>query len=172
MVAEKGGLKTLAADCGLSYAALDQVIKGVLLPEKGDGTRREKSLGDDAARAIEAAYKLGRGWMDADDAPPVVVTKEPTLDQALRLLADLLQDVDKSIRIAVAPLLTAMATDPAEAKKSSELILKLLVADRDKSHEFPQDGMSQSHIYVKTGRSTLGDEDGRSNTDTTADSKK
>lgn len=173
LVAEKGGLKTLAADCELNYAALDQVIKGVLLPpKKGDGTRSEKALGDDAARAIEAAYKLGRGWMDKDDTPPVVVTQEPTLEQALALLSAALQDVEKSIRIAIAPLLSAMATDPAEAKKSSELILKLLVADRDKSHESPQDGMPQSHIYVRTGRSTLGDEDGRSNTDTAGGHKK
>lgn len=172
LAAEKGGLKTLAADCGLSHAALDQVIKGVLLPEKGDGTRREKALGDDAARAIEAAYKLGRGWLDADDTPPAVITKEPTLEQALELLSAALQDVDKSTRIAAAPLLAAMASDPAEAKNQSELLLHLLVADRDKSHKSPQDGKRQSRIFENLGVLDLGDANGRSNTDTAAEGRK
>jgi len=164
---EKGGLKVLAADCGLSYGSLDQIVKGVPLPAKADGTRKERSLGDDAARSIEARYNLGRGWFDSDPQPEAVTPEN--LEAALDVLTKVLQGADKSILIAVAPLLAAMASDPDTAKIKSELILKLMVADRDKSHDQTQYRMRQSHIHVKTARLTLGDdEDGRSNTDKAA----
>jgi hypothetical protein len=47
--------------------ALDQVIKGVLLPAKNDGTRSPRSLGDAAARSIEKAFDLPEGWFDAPE---------------------------------------------------------------------------------------------------------
>jgi len=59
-----GGLPAIAAEAGLSAAALDQILKKVLLPEKEDGTRTPKALGDGAARKIEAAYALQDGWLD------------------------------------------------------------------------------------------------------------
>lgn len=48
----------------MNWQSLDQVLKGVLLPAKADGTRTPKSLGDDAARKLEEVFKLGRGWFD------------------------------------------------------------------------------------------------------------
>lgn len=58
------GLKAVADRAGVSAASLDQIIKGVLLPPKKDGSRTPRSLGDDAARRIEDAERLGRGWFD------------------------------------------------------------------------------------------------------------
>ena len=63
----RGGHVHIADEAGVSAEALDQVIKGVLLPAKKDGTRTPRSLGDTAARAIEQAFNLGRGWFDADE---------------------------------------------------------------------------------------------------------
>jgi hypothetical protein len=88
------------------------------------------------------------------------------LANALDVLFAALRDVDKSTRIAVAPLLAAMATDPAEAKNQSELLLRLLVSERDKSHKAPQDRMREPHIFEDLGVLDLGDGNGRSNTDT------
>jgi len=163
---EKGGLKVLAADCGLSYGSLDQIVKGVPLPAKADGSRKERSLGDDAARSIEARYNLGRGWFDSDPASDAAAPEN--LEAALDVITKVLQGAEKSILIAVGPLLAAMASDPDTAKIKSELILKLLVTAGDKSASTQQDRMRKSHIYVRTERLTLGDEDGRSNTDTAA----
>lgn len=87
------------------------------------------------------------------------------LASALDVLFAALRDVDKSTRIAVAPLLAAMATDPAEAKNQSELLLRLLVSERDKSHKAPQDRMREPHIFEDLGVLDLGDGNGRSNTD-------
>lgn len=87
------------------------------------------------------------------------------LASALDVLFAALRDVDKSTRIAVAPLLAAMATDPAEAKNQSELLLRLLVSERDKSHNAPQDRMREPHIFEDLGVLDLGDGNGRSNTD-------
>lgn len=87
------------------------------------------------------------------------------LANALDVLFAALRDVDKSTRIAVAPLLAAMATDPAEAKNQSELLLRLLVSERDKRHKAPQDRMREPHIFEDLGVLDLGDSNGRSNTD-------
>lgn len=72
LLCEQRGRAVVAEKSGLSSVALEQIIKGVLLPAKADGTRSPRSLGDRAARAIEAAFSLGEGWFDAADAAPVV----------------------------------------------------------------------------------------------------
>ncbi len=59
------GLAKVASQAKVNPAALDQVLKGVLLPAKADGSRSARSLGDAAARRIEAAFQLGSGWFDA-----------------------------------------------------------------------------------------------------------
>jgi hypothetical protein len=59
-------LSELAKAAGRSEVYLEQVIKGVLLPPKQDGTRSRRELGDAAARDIESAYSLGVGWFDSD----------------------------------------------------------------------------------------------------------
>jgi transcriptional regulator with XRE-family HTH domain len=89
----------------------------------------------------------------------------PTLARALEVLTKVLQGADESVLLAVKPLLAAMATDPATAKNKSDLILKLLVTDADKPDFSSHDELRSSHIYQRTERLTLGDENGRSDTD-------
>lgn len=67
------GLKAVADRAEVSAASLDQIIKGVLLPPKKDGSRTPRSLGDDVARRIEDAEGLGRGWFD--EPPRVDATR-------------------------------------------------------------------------------------------------
>jgi SOS-response transcriptional repressor LexA len=64
---ERGGVAFVAELAGLSANTLDQVLKGALLPPKMDGTRSPRTLGDNAASAIEDAFELGRGWFDNDE---------------------------------------------------------------------------------------------------------
>jgi hypothetical protein len=59
-----GGVREVAELSGVAWATLDQILKGTLLPAKGDGTRSPRALGDANARAIEDALLLGRGWFD------------------------------------------------------------------------------------------------------------
>jgi hypothetical protein len=59
-----GGVKAVADLAGLKWEGLDQILKGTLLPLKADGTRAPRGVGDPAARAIEDAFELGRGWFD------------------------------------------------------------------------------------------------------------
>lgn len=58
------GLDTVAKAADLSPAYLDQIIKGVLLPPKKDGTRSPRHLADKAARQIETGLGLSPGWLD------------------------------------------------------------------------------------------------------------
>jgi len=68
LCAASGSYVAVARAAGLSPVYLDQIIKGVLLPPKqGDGTRTPRTLGDTAARAIEGALALERGWFDNND---------------------------------------------------------------------------------------------------------
>lgn len=110
-------------------------------------------------------------------APPRPKLVEPMAEPselavALEVLLASLQDADKSIRIAVAPLLAAMAADPADGKNQSDLVLKLLVADRDKRDKLTQDRIREPHIYVEDLGVDLGDRNGRSNTDKAAGGRK
>lgn len=74
----EGGIAKVAEIAEVSAASLDQILKGTLLPEKKDGTRSERRLGNQAARAIEKAFDLGEGWFDneaplpGDPSPPAV----------------------------------------------------------------------------------------------------
>lgn len=62
-----GSLGAVAEKSLLNTVYLDQIIKGALLPPKrGDGSRTPRTLGDSAARAIEVALSLERGWFDND----------------------------------------------------------------------------------------------------------
>lgn len=72
-LSEAHGLDALAEAAGLKGPeSLDQILKGVLLPKKTDGTQSPRSLGDDSARKIELALNLGRGWFDEDWPFPMV----------------------------------------------------------------------------------------------------
>jgi len=71
------GMDKVAERAGLNPIYLDQIIKGVLLPLKKDGSRSMRSLGDDAAQKIEAAEELGRGWFDKEDRPQAASTPVP-----------------------------------------------------------------------------------------------
>jgi len=69
-----GGPKAVGKAAGVSGDGLDQVLKGVLLPAKQDGTRSPRTLGDATARKIEAAYRKPRGWFDTEDGAPAVAS--------------------------------------------------------------------------------------------------
>lgn len=66
------GRDDVAEAAGLSVEYLDQIIKGVKLPPKKDGTRSQRELGDSAARRIESAFSLAVGWLDSDWPFPLV----------------------------------------------------------------------------------------------------
>lgn len=58
------GIDVVAKQSGLSPAYLDQIVKGVRLPPKKDGTRSPRHLADKAARQIESGLGLTEGWLD------------------------------------------------------------------------------------------------------------
>lgn len=60
----KGGVRAVAEKANVNWQSLDQILKGVLLPEKANGERSARALGDPLARKIEQAYDLGEGWFD------------------------------------------------------------------------------------------------------------
>lgn len=68
--ATDGGLEAVAIASQTNPAYPKQIVKGVLLPMKRDGTRSARALGDAAAEAIEDAYHLGRGWFDSPQGLP------------------------------------------------------------------------------------------------------
>ena len=70
IAATDGGLEAIAIKAEINPAYLQQIVKGVLLPPKKDGTRSPRALGDSAAEKIEDAYKLGRGWFDSPQVMP------------------------------------------------------------------------------------------------------
>jgi hypothetical protein len=74
---EHGGHTAVADHVGISEQYLDQILKGVRLPTKADGTRSPRTLGDAAARKIEHVFQLGEGWFDTDEHWPI-----PYVDQA------------------------------------------------------------------------------------------
>ena len=88
------------------------------------------------------------------------------IQSAMEALSKVLIGADEDTRATVGELLAAMATAPATVKNKSRLVLRLLVADRDKSHKSPQDRMREPHIFEDLGVLDLGDGNGRSNTDT------
>jgi phage repressor protein C with HTH and peptisase S24 domain len=62
-----GGVREIAAAADVNPQTLTQILSGVLLPEKADGTRSPRSVGNALARKLEDALQLGRGWFDAPD---------------------------------------------------------------------------------------------------------
>lgn len=125
------------------------------------------SFGERSARSLALALRLPDDYFDGSAERDG--TNVPTVDEelafALDVLAKALQRADKSVLIAVTPLLAAMATEPDTAKNKSQLILKLLVTDRDKSHKPAQHRLRQSHIFENLGVLDLGDANGRRDTD-------
>lgn len=58
------GVRAVAQRAGMNWQALDQVLRRAKLPKRDDGVQSHKSLGDAAARKLEDAFSLGRGWFD------------------------------------------------------------------------------------------------------------
>jgi hypothetical protein len=119
---------------------------------------------------IARACGVDAYWLATGEGPMLGRQAEPPATQidlarALEVLTKVLQEADESVLLAVKPLLSAMAADPPTAKNKSDLILKLLVTDADKPDFSSHDELRSSHIYRRTERLTLGDENGRSDTD-------
>lgn len=134
------------------------------------GVPLEAFYDSDLADQVAADRRLTTGTSSsklqrAPDAPT-------ELAQALSVLTKVLQGADESVLMAVKPLLAAMADSPMNAKNKSDLILKLLVADRDKRHEQSQDRMRQPHIFENLGVLDLGDSNGRRDTDAATGGRK
>jgi hypothetical protein len=70
IAATAGGMDAIATAADINPAYLQQIVKGVLLPAKRDGSRSPRSLGDTAAEKIEDAMRLGRGWFDGNAPMP------------------------------------------------------------------------------------------------------
>lgn len=134
LVERHGGLSRLAQATNQSAASLDQVIKRTPLPPKKDGTRSAKALGPTAARAIEDALQLGRGWFDADDveaasSPAAAPAPNPAPDsllQALNVLAAAISNADELTRISIEPLLSRLAQRPQESGTIAQRIYEEL----------------------------------------------
>lgn len=134
------GLKKVATGAGVSQAALDQIIKGTLLPARKDGSRSARKLGDESARKIEASERLGHGWFDLPHegnlpgeraastgrigAPPNDLTLRATIDR----LGDLLTQADEKTRLSVAQLLLQYAQDPTSGERIAQAI-EILMAN-------------------------------------------
>ena len=84
--AAQGGLTHLAIQADVNPAYLDQISKGVLLKPKKDGTRSPRQVGDELARKLEDAFKLGTGWFDAPDGPATLAPDALALAQAFDAL--------------------------------------------------------------------------------------
>lgn len=80
---------------------------------------------------------------------------------SLDVLSEALQRTDKNTRLAIEPLLSSMANEPADAKNKSALILRLLVSEHDKPRSSPHDRMHQPHIHENLGVLDLGDGNGQ-----------
>lgn len=70
LLVDQHGLEAVAVAAQKNPQYLRQVLQGVLLPIKRDGTRSPRALGDTAAEAIEDAMHLGRGWFDSAQGLP------------------------------------------------------------------------------------------------------
>lgn len=133
LASEKGGTATIAKDCGLNPATLDQIVKGVLLPPKADGTRSERSLGDDAARMIETRYELERGWFDSDEVTGMVVSESEAIVAALGVLTKALAKADDFTQDLVRHSLSLLGKEPSKTVNISRKIADLLVTEPAKS---------------------------------------
>lgn len=84
---------------------------------------------------------------------------------SLDVLSEALLRTDKNTRLAIEPLLSSMAKEPADAKNKSALILRLLVSEHDKPRSPPHDEVRQPHISGELGVINLGEKDGRRDQD-------
>lgn len=121
----KGGLAYIAETADVSVASLDQIIKGVLLPPKADGTRSPRSLGSATARQIEAAMKLGDGWFDAPDdastlAPDALAIAEAF--DALPMDSEGALEVRQALYWAMQNMLAGAAGRPPSASAPSPVV--------------------------------------------------
>jgi phage repressor protein C with HTH and peptisase S24 domain len=71
LVDRVGGVREVANAADVNPQTLSQILAGVLLPPKADGTQSPRSVGNSLARKIEAGLELEHGWFDAPDAPAV-----------------------------------------------------------------------------------------------------
>jgi hypothetical protein len=86
--AQAGGLAWIADEAGVSYEYLTQIVKGVLLKPKADGTRTARSLGDKLARKIEGVCAKPIGWFDAPLDPPPLGPDSLAIAEAFEALPD------------------------------------------------------------------------------------
>lgn len=134
------GRKNVAGRAGISDAALDQIIKGTLLPAKKDGSRSSRQLGDESARKIEASEQLGHGWFDLPDddksmSHPMLkanlgesTSNDLPLRATIDRLGELLTQADDKTRKSVAQLLLQYAEDPTSGQRIAQAI-DILMAD-------------------------------------------
>lgn len=160
---EKGGTKTIATDCGLNPQTLDQIVKGVLLPKKDDGTRNERSLGDEAARKIEVRYGLERGWFDSEEVTGIMSERE-MIEVSLDVITKALMKTDDFTMGWVRHSLSRLGLDSSETVNISRKIADLLVTKHGDSPPV-HDSPSAAEVGVLIGSSAskdLGEHDGRS----------
>lgn len=124
----------------------------------------EHSFGELAARKLALTLMLPSDYFDSQEEPARTpqASKRDRLELALAVLTKVLQEAEESVLMAVKPLLSSMADDPANAKNKSLLILKLLVTDGDKTQPSAHDELRQSHIFAELGDLNLGDGNGQS----------
>ncbi|MET3371992.1 transcriptional regulator with XRE-family HTH domain [Variovorax boronicumulans] len=124
---------------------------------------------------IARACGVDAYWLATGEGPMVASSEDEPEDEGMQLakalstLVGALQAADADKLLAVERWLSAMATDPTNAKNKSDLILKLLVTDADKDYKGPQDRTPEAHIVGQLDVPDLGDNhDGRRNTVTEA----
>ncbi|MBC7604317.1 MAG: hypothetical protein H7255_16860 [Ramlibacter sp.] len=142
---DQHGLGVIASKAALNPATIDQIIKSVLLPKKLDGTRSVRSLGDPAARAIEAALELGFGWFDADakvfegagtvsatayatltPGAPTPAAQELSLRTAFTHIAKKMRVADPAKREVVAVLMREIALRPEAMESTLTMLFQIL----------------------------------------------
>lgn len=85
-----GGEAGVAAAAGLNKDSLKQITKGYKsshTPKSGISAPSERGLGDTAARAIERALSLERGWFD-NDGDAMMTPQEVELVGIFRQLSE------------------------------------------------------------------------------------
>jgi hypothetical protein len=92
---EHGGVEAVAQRANLSADSLKQIIKGYRSSHKptGGGSPSERALGDSAARAIEGAFGLERGWLDNDVEHMIRTPQEMELVAIFRQLDEATRQV-------------------------------------------------------------------------------
>lgn len=155
-----------------------QLAKAVGMSQSAYGQAETTGAGSVFTSQLAAACGVRAQWLASGDGsmlegnPSTPAAAEEQLRSALDILAHALQAADKDTRIAIAPLLAAMAEDPFAPKNKSRLILRLLVTEGDNQQHAPHDGQREAHIVGELGVINLGDWNGRSDTDAAAAGEK